>query len=87
MSRLHSVEWPTLVFVAVTTVLNRDNAKAYLGWCELMIKETLNSFLGGAIEGNGYELSQRQWRLKGHERELPSPEMLWSRPMTELVLL
>lgn len=33
------------------------NDKAYLGWCELMIKKTLNSFLGGTIEGNGDEFS------------------------------
>lgn len=36
---LHSVDWPTLGFLVVTTLLKRDVDKAYLGWCEQVIKK------------------------------------------------
>lgn len=58
---LHFVEWPTVGFVAVATLLKRGIEKAYLGWCEQMIKKTLNSFLGGTMEGSAYEISWRKW--------------------------
>lgn len=58
----------------VTTLLTRDNDKAYLGWCKQKIKKTLNSFLGEATKGKECEISWRKYDGRGLKFSFREPK-------------